>query len=113
MSLRDQILQCKDIQSEQLVIPQWDVIVEVRGLNGRQRAALFKETMDNRGAVDLAKMYPRLALESCYDPDTGELVFQEGDFDAVAEKSGAALELIAQVAMRLSGIGNAEELVKN
>lgn len=112
MSLRDQILACKDIQSEVVEVPQWDAKVEVRGMTGRQRALVLKESVDARGNVDLQKLYPHLVIVSTYDPETGEPVFLAGDFDAVAEKSGAALEVIAQVAMRLSGF-NAEDISKN
>lgn len=112
MSLRDQILACKDIQSEVVEVPQWGATVEVRGMTGRQRALVLKESVDARGNVDLQKLYPHLVIVSCYDPETGEPVFLAGDFDAVAEKSGAALEVIAQVAMRLSGF-NAEDISKN
>jgi len=68
--------------------------------------------IDPKGKMDLQKLYPRLVVLSTYDPETGQPVFKEGDQDAVNEKSGAALEIIAQVAMRLSGL-NPEEAGKN
>ena len=112
MSLRDQILACKDIQSEVVEVPQWGVTVEVRGMTARQRALVLQESVDAKGAVNLQKLYPQLVVMSTYDPETSEPVFLSGDFDAVAEKSGAALEVIAQVAMRLSGF-NTEDISKN
>lgn len=112
MSIRDKILAAKDIQSETVHVPQWDVTVEVRGLTGRQRAILMQETVDKRGNVSLQKLYPQLVVMSTFDPESGDPVFQAGDFDAVAEKSGGALEIVAQVAMRLSGL-NPEEAGKN
>lgn len=112
MSLRDQILAAKDIESELVEVPQWGVTVEVRGMTGRQRALVLKESVDAKGKVDLQKLYPWLVIMSTFDPETSSPVFLAGDFDAVAEKSGAALEVIAQVAMRLSGF-NAEDISKN
>lgn len=104
MSLRDQILACKDIQSELVEVPQWGVTVEVKGMTGRQRAILLQDVMGPRGNVDLQKLYPQLVVFSAFDPETSEPVFLPGDIDAVAEKAGGALEVIAQVAMRLSGL---------
>ena len=111
-NLREQILSKKDIDSEQVYIPQWDVTVEVRTLTGRQRAILLQDTVSLKGKIDFQKLYPQLAVMSTYDPQTGELIFMPGDMDALAEKSGAALEIIAQVAIKLSGL-NPDELEKN
>lgn len=107
-SIRDKILTAKDIKSEQVHIEQWDVTVEVRGLTGRQRAILLQDVVSPKGKIDLQKLYPQLVVMSTFDPDTGEPVFQAGDVDAIAEKSGGALESIAQVAMRLSGLNQGE-----
>ena len=112
MSLREKILECKDIQSELLEVPQWGVTVEVRGMTGRQRAILLQNTMDKKGNMILQKLYPSLVIATSFDPETGEKIFMDGDFDAVSEKSGGALETIAQVAMKLSGL-NPEEVEKN
>lgn len=111
-NLREQILSKKDIDSERVYIPQWDVTVEVRTLTGRQRAILLQDTVNLKGKVDFQKLYPQLVVMSTYDPQTGKPVFMPGDMDALAEKSGAALEIIAQVATRLSGL-NPGELEKN
>lgn len=108
MKLRDKILAAPDIKSEKVYVPQWDVTVEVKGLTGRQRGLLLQETIDKRGKVDMQALYPKLVVASTYDPETGEQVFGDGDYDAVAGKSGGALEVITQVAMRLSGLNGDE-----
>ena len=115
MSLRDKILEIKDIQEEEVSIPEWGCRVLVRGLTGRQRAIFLQNGIDSKGKLDMQKAYPDLVILSARDPETGEPIFGAGDADAVIEKSGAALERIAQVAMRLSGLGpNAvEEAAKN
>jgi hypothetical protein len=104
MNLRDKILLAKDIESELVEIPQWDVIIEVKGLNGKQRSLLLQDTMGDAGKLDLVKLYPQLVVRSCFDPDTGERIFTDADCDAIAEKSGAVQEIIGAVAMRLSGL---------
>lgn len=104
MSLRDQILAAQDIKEEILNVPEWGVSVLIRGLSARQRARLLQDAIDARGRPDLEKIYPELAILTVHDPDTREPVFKPADRENLAEKSGAALERIAQAAMRLSGL---------
>jgi len=114
-NLREKILGASDIRREQVHVPEWDVEVEVRGLTGAQRARLMKTSLDSKGAVDFEKMFPELLITSTFEPGTGQPVFTEADRDALGGKSGAALDRIAQAAMRLSGLtpGAVEEAEKN
>ncbi len=104
MSLRDKILAANDIQEETVEVPEWGVKLLVRGLTGRQRARLLQNAVDTSGKMDLERIYPELVIYSVYDPETKEQIFKPADRDALADKSGAALERIAQVAMRLSSL---------
>jgi hypothetical protein len=114
-NLREKILGASDIRREQVHVPEWEVEVEVRGLTGAQRARLMKNSVDAKGAVDFERMYPELLIASTFEPETGEPLFTAADRDALSAKSGAALERIAQAAMRLSGLnpGAAENAEKN
>lgn len=103
MSLRDQILATDDIQSELLDVPEWDVTVEVRGMNGADRARII-ERASSEGGIGAGSMYAETVVMSCYDPETGERVFGDGDLDALMGKSASAIDRIAIVAMRLSGM---------
>lgn len=107
MSLRDKILASSDIQSELVDIPEWGVTVEVRGLTASARAALMQSAADDGGRVNLASVYPTMVIGCTYDPDTGDKVFTDGDFAALGEKSGLAVERIASAAMSLSGMTSA------
>ena len=112
-SLRERILSAQDIQSERVYVPEWDVEVEVRSMTGAQRARVLQgATVD--GEVDLERLYPILLIETVYDPETGDRVFSPADRDALNAKNSGALERIAKVAMRLSGIdAGAEDAAKN
>lgn len=114
-NLRDKILNAKDIKSEVVEVPEWNVKVEVRGLTGAQRATLLKECIDRHGNVDFEKMYPLLLIATVYDPENGEQVFTPADRDSLNKKSGGALEKVAKVAMKLSGLeqGAVAEKAKN
>lgn len=104
MSLRDKILAASDIKSEAVFVPEWDVAIEVRGMTGEQRGAYLGQVIDKKGNMDFRKMYPQLLIISCFDPETGDPIFLQGDLDALVGKSGKALEQLAQVARRLSGL---------
>lgn len=104
VSLRDLILQKDDIETEIVPVPQWGVELEVRGLSGRARAAFMREFIQKDGELDYDRLYPALVINTVHDPATGERVFTDADYEAINAKSGAALETVAKVATRLSGL---------
>lgn len=104
--LRQTILEAKDIESEQVEVPEWGVTVEVRGMSAKERSKLLRASTGKDGNVDFQKWFPLLVIATTYDPDTGEQVFELADRDALNEKSGNAISLIAEVASRLSGLGD-------
>lgn len=113
-SLREKILAAKDIRSERVHVPEWGVEVEVRSMTGQQRAAVLKGGSGEDGEIDLERLYPILLIETTYDPESGDRVFSPADRDALNAKNSGALERIAKVAMRLSGIDpGAEDAAKN
>jgi hypothetical protein len=104
--LKKSILDADDIQSEIVEVPEWNVKVEVRGMNGRDRANFLKRSTNPvDGTLDYDKFYPELLIGTLFDPETGEKVFEGPDRDSLNTKSGKALERLATVAQRLSGLG--------
>lgn len=104
INLREKILNAKDIRTEIVKIEEWDVEVEVKSLTGKMRAKIIGSAMDDKGKMDFEKLYPDLVIYSAYDPATHEPIFQPTDRNILNEKNGGALEKIAQVTLRLSGL---------
>jgi len=104
MNLREQIFQTNDLQEEMCEIPEWNCQVLIRAMTGADRANLLQHAMLKNGQPDLVKLYPNLAIASIRDPETKELVFKPEDRDHLALKSGAALERVAQAAMKINGM---------
>ena len=102
-NLKDKILSADDTVAETLTVEAWNVTVQIRSMSGAARARLLQTAVDDGGKVDLAKIYPDIIIGCTFDPETGEPVFQPADRDALMQKSGAALDEVANVAMRLSG----------
>lgn len=105
MSTRDRILAADDTQSEVIDVPEWGVKLEIRSMSGAARASLMQSAVEGQGQVDMSKVYPDLIIQTTFDPETGEQVFNETDRDAIMLKNGSILDRIAEVATRLSGFG--------
>lgn len=104
--LKSRILNYDDLQTEIIEVPEWgDIKIEVRGMNGRERAGFMKRTTSDGGEVSFEKFYAELIIATVYDPDDGSKVFEPADRDNINGKSGAALERIASKAQKLSGLG--------
>lgn len=110
MSLRDKILAAQDIPTEKVTIPEWDVTLLVKGMSAGDRIELMQTAYDvNTGQVNMSVVYPDVAVACAHDPETGEPVFTDADKDAILSKSSAAVEKLANVGLRLSGIGKDEQ----
>lgn len=110
MNLRDTILAVDDIPSEKVSIKEWGVEVLVRGMSAGDRITLMQNAYDqSTGQVNMAAVYPDVVVACLIDPNTNEQVFTADDKSLLMSKSSAAIEQIASVGLRLSGIGQEEQ----
>lgn len=104
--LKKAIFDYDDIPSEVVAVPEWgDVKILVKGMTGAARANFLKRASDVDGQIAYDRFYPELIIATAFHPDTDEALFEGADRAHLNEKSGAALEKIASVAQRLSGLG--------
>ncbi len=113
MSLRDTILKADDIAEEIVDVPEWDIKADfdehgirlsggllLRAMDGKQHA----QYIDVVTSDDSAHRYADILINSAYDPDTEELVFDPADRDALMEKDGGVLMRLSLIVIRdLSG----------
>lgn len=109
INLREKILQADDIKKERVKIDEWGVEVEVRSLSGAERARVVENSRSKDGDVDEQKFYSMLVIASVFDPETGEKIFKPADRDILSQKSFSALNKIAKVAARISGMDDESE----
>jgi hypothetical protein len=114
---REQILNANDLPAEDVEVPEWGGVVRVRALTGAERDAFEAAIIKVRGKrVDfhLENARALLVAMSVVDED-GNRLFSDEDVKALGRKSAAALDRVASVAMRLSGLTqeDLEELTKN
>jgi hypothetical protein len=106
MSLRDKILAAADIPSETVEVPEWNATLLIKGMTAADRLSLMQNAVDpNSGNVDMSIVYPDVVVACAYDPDNGERVFSDDDKALIMGKASAAVEKVASVGLRLSGIG--------
>lgn len=110
MNLRDKILAAKDIPSETVTVKEWDVDLLVKGMSAGERISLMQAAYDQKtGQVNMAAVYPDVVVSCTFDPESDEPIFTDADKDALMGKSSAAIETIAGIGLRLSGIGQTED----
>lgn len=109
-SLRDKILAAQDIPTEVVTIPEWGVDILVRGMSAGDRITLMQNAFDqNTQQVNMSIVYPDVVVACAHDPASNEPIFTEADKAAILAKSSAAVERLANVGLRLSGIGKDEQ----
>lgn len=109
MNLRERILNAVDIKTETVHVDLWDVDVEVRSLTLAQRAKVIEASRTEDGSQDDTRVHVPLIIATAYDPETKKPIFTEADRDALGEKNSAAVDQLAKVALRLSGMSAPEQ----
>lgn len=113
---RSTILETKDLNSEDVPVPEWGGTVRVRALTGEERDA-FEIQLAGDGDKkkrDLNNLRAKLVARSVVD-EAGARIFTDDDVHKLGLKSAAALDTVFTVAQRLSGLRkeDVEELAGN
>lgn len=115
---RDAILSAKDITYEDVVVPEWNNgSVRVKALTAGQRDALEQSCMVTEGKRQVFKAFDfraKLVVRTACDENL-RLLFAEEDIPALTAKAAGPVNRLADVAMRLSKITEADvdEIVKS
>ena len=110
MSLKDKILAANDIPDEKLHVPEGKVDLLIKGMTAGERVKLMQSAYDAKTEqVNMSRVYPDVVVACSFDPETEEPVFDDADKEALMGKSSAAIEKIADVGLRLSGIGKEQQ----
>lgn len=108
---RDEILGARDLKVVEVDVPEWGGVVLVSMMTGRDRDAFEAETVTRRGKqvdVNMKDMRARLVARTVVD-ESGARLFSDGDVEALAAKSSAALNRLFEVARKLNGLTDESE----
>lgn len=95
-SIREKIRDAQDRPEETVPIPEWGVVLRVRGLSAADAAAL---TSDNSGDI-----YAQLLLSRCVCDEAGELVYPTpADAAELMAKSLPIVRRLLNAANRVNG----------
>jgi len=111
------ILEVKDIEIEQVDVPEWGGHVFVKGMTGMERDTFEASIVQQRGKdarVNMVNIRAKLAAATICDKE-GIRLFNDKDVKALGKKSANALQRVFDVAQRLSGIteDDVDELADN
>lgn len=115
----DAILDSDDLSYEDVEVPEWGGTVRVRELPGTERdkfeAAFVGKDGASLRAEGLEGFRARLAAAALVDADGKPLFRSAAEIKRLGEKSANALQRVADVAVRLSGLtaADVEELTGN
>jgi len=103
---REQILGVNDLKRDTVQCPEWGGDVCVRELTSKERIAVGLLVTNAQRDGTIHELTPtinaRLASMAIIDPETGDTLFGQDDIEALAAKSDAPLERIANTVRVLS-----------
>lgn len=116
--LADEILEFDDERTELVTVPEWgNKKVLCKNMTGADRALLNKFVkIDSRSKqVTSESTAVDIVLLGAYNPETGEKLFKNPVVQKtqLLKKNMAAIDRLAEVINKLSGIGEGEEIEKN
>lgn len=107
------ILDAQDLKHEDVEVPAWGGTVRIRAMTGMERDQ-FRASIASEEGVPVGKFSAALLAATCID-ENGDRLFTMEDMEALQAKSAEALDVPADVAARLNGLGvqAVEDAVKN
>jgi hypothetical protein len=101
MLTKEQIFAARDLQTEDVPVPEWGGDVRITVMGGKARDAL----MEALAQPQTTARFQALVLASTVVDDAGAPVFTADDIEPLSEKNTDVLTRLVAVAMRLNKIG--------
>lgn len=108
MTIRDKILKA-EVASEVVSIPEWDVKIEVRQRTVKQQYEILDKVRNPQGDIDGLKLAIETIMACSYDPDSGEMVFDPADRDALMNVESAAFQTLLAATNKAAGFESDDE----
>ena len=109
-SIREQVRGVEDGSADLYEVAEWGVTVEIRSMTARSRAHFVADMASEDGTVAgvndpdrIIGMWWHVIGQTCYDPDTGERAFDDGDDEWLFEKNARVVNDLANACMAAAG----------
>lgn len=112
MLTKDAILAAQDLPAEDVDVPEWGGAVRVRGMTAAERDGFETTCFDGKGKLIVPNFRAQLVAR-CVVDEAGARIFGDAEIDVLGGKSGAAVDRLFDVALRLSGMEKPETLKGN
>jgi hypothetical protein len=114
---KEQILAAKDLQYEDIEVPEWGGTVRVRVMTGSERDSFEQSIMKSEGKEivrDMTNMRAKLLVRTICD-ENNKRIFTDKEINLLGEKSASGLEKVFELAQRLNKLGatSVDEAEKN
>ena len=110
-SIREQVQAAEDGSADLYEVPEWGVTVEIRSMTARSRAHFVAEMASEDGTVGgvndpdrIIGMWWHVIGQTCFDPESGERAFEDGDQEWLFEKNARVVNDLANACMEASGL---------
>ena len=106
MSLRDTILAAKDLATELVPAKAWGVpAILLQEFSGAERDLCMETVPTNdEGRYKIRDLWAVAIAVCARDPETGEKIFEPGDWEEIARKSSREVARIGTIALELSDL---------
>jgi hypothetical protein len=101
MLTKEQIFAARDLQTEDVDVPEWGGTVRITVMSGKAREAL----MDALAEPQKTSRFQALMLSSTIVDEAGVQIFTVDDVEHLREKNTDVLVRLVDIAMRLNKIG--------
>ena len=110
-SIREQVQAADDSSADLYEVAEWGVVVEIRSMTARSRARFVADMASEDGTVGnvndpdrIIGMWWHVIGQTCFDPDTGERAFDDGDDSWLFDKNARVVNDLANACMTASGL---------
>lgn len=104
---REQILEAKDMKTEDVPVPEWGGEVRIRMLSGTERdrfeASMVEMKKDGSQKRNVENVRARL-VALCIVNEAGEVMFNRADIVMLGNKSAAALQRVFNACNELNAV---------
>lgn len=105
--LTDKIAAINDIEEKIVDVPEWEVKIGIRSMDGNRRSQFmtaFSKAREAGNDDEIGKIEADLLVYCAYDPEDNSSCFTAEDIPLLLTKSGKVIGRLSKIASELSGL---------